>query len=94
MERPALAALDIEALARDAGALVRVPSVTGDERAALTLLAELADAAGLAADLHEHDLQSLRLCPSEFGIRGPKCLLGQRFRNVHLILSAITRQSS
>src|SRR4051812_33773678 len=45
---------------RDAAALVRVPSVTGDERAALELLAERASALGLEADLHEHDLDALR----------------------------------
>ena len=33
MEEAALAALDLDALARDAAELVRVPSVTGDERA-------------------------------------------------------------
>ena len=36
--------IDARALARDAAALVRVPSVTGDERAALALLAEQAAA--------------------------------------------------
>ena len=48
MEETALAALDLAALERDAAALVRVPSITGDERAALELLAGLAEAAGLA----------------------------------------------
>jgi acetylornithine deacetylase len=55
MEDPALGALDVEGLARDAAALVRVPSVTGDERAALELLAEQAQALGLEVDLHQHD---------------------------------------
>ena len=35
----ALEALDPEALARDAAALLRVPSVTGDERPALDQMA-------------------------------------------------------
>jgi acetylornithine deacetylase len=52
----ALGRLDVAAIARDAGALVQVPSVTGDERAALERLAELAAALGLRADLHRHDL--------------------------------------
>jgi acetylornithine deacetylase len=52
--------IDARALARDAAALVRVPSVTGDERAALALLAEQAAALGLRAELHEHDLGALR----------------------------------
>jgi acetylornithine deacetylase len=52
--------LDPDALARDAVALLRVPSVTGAERPALEALAELAVAHGLATDLHEHDLAALR----------------------------------
>ena len=48
--------LDPDALLRDAAALLRVPSVTGDERPALEALAELAAGLGLEADLHEHDL--------------------------------------
>jgi acetylornithine deacetylase len=38
-EAAALAALDPDVLARDAAALVRIPSVTGDERPALEALA-------------------------------------------------------
>ena len=67
MEEEALAALDVAALARDAADLVRVPSITGDERAALALLAERAAAAGLDADLHEHDLAALRAHPGSPG---------------------------
>jgi acetylornithine deacetylase len=55
--------IDARALARDAAALVAVPSVTGDERAALVRLAELADGLGLRADLHRHDLAALRAHP-------------------------------
>ena len=72
MEEAALAALDLDALARDAADLVRVPSVTGDERAALELLAERADAAGLAADLHQHDLAALRAHPDHPGEEAPR----------------------
>jgi acetylornithine deacetylase len=67
MENAALAALDLEALARDAADLVRIPSITGDERAALQLVAERADAAGLAAGLHAHDLAALRRHPDHPG---------------------------
>jgi acetylornithine deacetylase len=42
---------------------VRVPSVTGDERAVLELLAETARRLGLAADLRRHDLDALRGAP-------------------------------
>src|SRR4051812_48618602 len=60
MEEAALAALDLDALARDAADLVRIPSVTGNERGAAELVAARADAAGLAAALHTHDLTKLR----------------------------------
>src|SRR5690349_22535978 len=60
MEDAALAELDLDALARDAADLVRIPSVTGDERAAAELVASRADAAGLDAELHVHDLAALR----------------------------------
>ena len=48
----ALAHLDPDALISDAAALLQIPSPTGDERAALAVLAELATSLGLAADLH------------------------------------------
>ena len=52
--------IDARALAADAAALVQVPSVTGDERGVLERLAALAEGLGLQADLHEHDLPTLR----------------------------------
>jgi len=68
----ALSALDHDALARDAAALLRVPSMTGDERAALEALAELAGARGLEADLHRHDLAALRAHPDHPGEEAPR----------------------
>jgi acetylornithine deacetylase len=65
--RAALSALAPQALARDAAALVQVPSVTGDEHAALERLGELAAALGLEAELHEHDLGALRAHPDHPG---------------------------
>ena len=56
----ALDALDPGALLRDAAALVRVPSVTGDERAALEAVAGVARSLGLEAALEPHDLAALR----------------------------------
>ncbi|MEN3285489.1 MAG: acetylornithine deacetylase [Solirubrobacteraceae bacterium] len=56
--------IDTQALARDAAALVAVPSVTGDERAALERFGELAEALGLRASLVEHDLAALRAHPA------------------------------
>jgi acetylornithine deacetylase len=55
--------IDARALARDAAALVAVPSVTGDERAAMERLASIAERLGLRAELHEHDLATLRAHP-------------------------------
>src|SRR6188768_2154940 len=63
----ALDALDSGALARDAARLVQTPSVTGDEKAALEVLAELAQALGLDTDLHRHDLAALRSHPDHPG---------------------------
>ena len=67
MEDAALAALDLDALARDTADLVRVPSITGDERVAAELFAGRADAAGLSAGLHVHDLAKLRANPGHPG---------------------------
>jgi acetylornithine deacetylase len=64
--------IDPRALARDASALVEVPSVTGDERGALVRLAELADGLGLHADLHEHDLAALRAHSDHPGEEAPR----------------------
>ena len=71
-EAAALAALDPGALARDAAAMVRIPSVTGDERGALEALAELAAAHGLEPDLHQHDLPALRAHPDHPGEEAPR----------------------
>jgi acetylornithine deacetylase len=59
--------IDADALARDAAALVAVPSATGDERAALERLGEMAEALGLSAVLREHDLAALRAHPAHPG---------------------------
>jgi len=72
MEQAALNALDVDALVRDAARLVQAPSVTGDERWALQVLAELADAAGLETDLHQHDLTALRAHPDHPGEEAPR----------------------
>jgi acetylornithine deacetylase len=66
-EEAALAALDLASLAADAAAAVRVPSVTGDERAVLEHLAEASARLGLEPDLHRHDLEALRADPGHPG---------------------------
>jgi acetylornithine deacetylase len=72
LEETALAALDTEALTRDAAAAVRVPSVTGAERDVLELLAVRAAELGLEADLHAHDLAALRAHPGHPGEEAPR----------------------
>jgi len=64
--------LDLDALVRDAAAFLQVPSVTGDERAALERLAEQAAALGLDSDLHQHDLDLLRAHPDHPGEEAPR----------------------
>ena len=59
--------IDPSAVARDAAALVQVPSLTGGERPALERLAELAVALGLEPELHEYDLAALRAHPDHPG---------------------------
>jgi acetylornithine deacetylase len=64
--------IDAAAIARDTAALVRAPSLTGDERRALERLGELAAALGLDAELHEHDLGALRAHPDHPGEEAPR----------------------
>ena len=64
--------IDRDALAGDAAALVRVPSVTGEERAVLERLGELAAGHGLDAELHVHDLDALRAHPGHPGEEAPR----------------------
>lgn len=59
--------IDPDVLAGDVAELVQIPSVTGDERAALAWLAQRADALGLEAELVEHDLAALREHPGHPG---------------------------
>lgn len=67
-----MAKIDATAVARDTAALVQVPSVTGDERAALERAGDLAVALGLEARLREHDLTELRADPSHPGEEAPR----------------------
>src|SRR5215210_5849584 len=60
------------AVARTTAELVRVPSVTGDERAVLERLGELAEGLGLAARLERHDLAALRADPGHPGEEAPR----------------------
>src|ERR671932_2649298 len=64
--------LDAGAVARTTSELVRVPSVTGDERAVLERLGELAGELGLDAELVRHDLDALRAHPEHPGEEAPR----------------------
>jgi acetylornithine deacetylase len=62
-ERAALEALDTDGCIRLAQELVRIPSVTGEERAAQNRVAVALDQAGLAVDQFEADVDRLRAHP-------------------------------
>jgi acetylornithine deacetylase len=62
-ERQALEALDTDACIRLAQELVRIPSVTGDERAAQNRVVAALDEAGLEVDQFEADVDQLRAHP-------------------------------
>jgi acetylornithine deacetylase len=64
--------VDPAAIAADLSALVRIPSVTGDERPALEWLARRAVELGLEAELVEHDLAALRAHPGHPGEEAPR----------------------
>ncbi|MFL5827715.1 MAG: M20 family metallopeptidase [Thermoleophilaceae bacterium] len=68
----AAAAVDSAAIAADLGALVRVASLTGQERPAVELLAELSERRGLTAQVHEHDLAALRSAKGYPGEEAPR----------------------
>ena len=59
--------IDPSALAADLAELVRIPSVTGQERAALSWVCRRAEELGLEAELTEHDLAALRGHPEHPG---------------------------
>jgi acetylornithine deacetylase len=73
--------LDAAAVAATASALVRVPSITGDEQAVLRRAAALAQQLGLHAELVEHDLAAVRAHPDHPGEEAPRTeLYGLRVR--------------
>ena len=59
--------VDAAAIARDLSRLVRVPSVTGAERAAAAEVVAMAHEHGLRAQLVEYDLEALRAAPGHPG---------------------------
>jgi acetylornithine deacetylase len=67
LEDRALAELDVASLAAAAATLVRIPSVTGNERAVVETFVELARSLGLDAQHVSHDLGALRADPGHPG---------------------------
>jgi acetylornithine deacetylase len=53
-------------------AAVRIPSLTGDEKPVLELLAERGEALGLRAQLREYDLEAVRAHPDWPGAEAPR----------------------
>ena len=64
--------IDPQRLAADLAELVRIPSPTGQERAALAWLGRRARELGLEAELTEHDLAALRAHPGHPGEEAPR----------------------
>jgi acetylornithine deacetylase len=59
-------------LVDDLAAVVRVPSLTGDERPVLELLAEQGARLGLRAELRQYDLAAIRGHPDWPGAEAPR----------------------
>ena len=59
-------------LVDDLAAVVRVPSLTGDEKPVLELLAERGERLGLRAELRQYDLEAIRAHPEWPGAEAPR----------------------
>ena len=68
----ALRHVDPAAIARDLSRIVRVPSITGAERAVATEIVTIAREQGLDAQLAEFDLAALRAAPGYPGEEAPR----------------------
>lgn len=68
----ALQLVDAAAIARDAARLVRVPSITGDERVAAAEVVAIAHEHGLDAELVEFDLGAMRAAAGYPGEEAPR----------------------
>ncbi|CAA9526437.1 MAG: Acetylornithine deacetylase [uncultured Solirubrobacteraceae bacterium] len=68
----ALQYIAADAIARDVGRAVRVPSITGSERAVAAEVVAIAAELGLQAELVEFDLDALRRAPGYPGEEAPR----------------------
>lgn len=64
--------MDAAAIARDLSRLVRIPSITGSERAAAAEVVAIARERGLHAQLVEYDLEALRATAGHPGEEAPR----------------------
>lgn len=72
VEDAVLEALDEEKIADDLSRVVRVPSVTGQEREAVERLGDLTESYGLEPVVREYDLEPLRGHPDYPGEEAPR----------------------
>ena len=72
VEEAVLRALDVEKISQDLSRIVRMPSVTGDEREVVERLGDMAESYGLESVVHEHDLEALRRHPDYPGEEAPR----------------------
>ncbi|MFP5363704.1 MAG: ArgE/DapE family deacylase [Thermoleophilia bacterium] len=68
----ALGHVSADAIGRDLSRVVRVPSVTGTERAVASEITQIARELGLTAELVEFDLQAARAAPGYPGEEAPR----------------------
>ncbi|HVF77226.1 MAG TPA: ArgE/DapE family deacylase [Solirubrobacteraceae bacterium] len=68
----ALEHVSADAIARDLARVVRVPSITGTERAVAGRIVQIADELGLDAELVEFDLEATRAAPGYPGEEAPR----------------------
>ena len=72
IEKAVLQALDIGEISSDLSSIAQVPSVTGEERAVVERLGEMAESYGLESTIQEHDLEALRKYPDYPGEETPR----------------------
>lgn len=72
IEEAVLRVLDAEKISEDLSHIVRVPSVTGQERNVVERLGEMAESYGLESTIHEHDVEALRGHPDYPGEEAPR----------------------
>lgn len=75
IEETVLRVLDTKKISEDLSHLVKIPSITGEEREAVERLGEMAESYGLDSEIQEHDLEHLRQRPDYPGEEAQRCEL-------------------